>query len=105
MTERDALVAFERATETRDASNQPRKTWEVVGEEWAQINYGTGSERRAAAGEQGTQAATFQVLDNAMTRTTKLSDRINEDGLHWDITSNVPALKDGYRDITAVRAA
>ena len=102
---RDTLITFQRATTTQDDYGEEVSTWGNLGTEWADVNWGRGDERRQAAMEQGSQSATFNVLDNPMTRTVSLKDRIVLDGQNWDITSNVPAKKRGERDITAVRAA
>jgi hypothetical protein len=70
------------------------------------VFYGRGDERRQAAMEQGSQAATFQVLDNSVTRAMTVSDRIVHGGANWDIVgiaADTP--KRGMREFTAVRAA
>lgn len=100
---RDTLVSFERATVVQDDYGEEVSTWAELGQEWAAINWGRGDERRQAAMEQGAQPATFNVLDNSMTRSVTLKDRLTVEGHAWDIESNVPAKKRGERDITAVR--
>ena len=101
---RDQLVSLERATVEQDPYGEEISTWSALGTEWAAINWGRGDERRQAAMEQGSQSATFNVLDNPMTRTVSLKDRIVFDGQSWDITSSVPGKRRGERDITAVRS-
>lgn len=56
----------------------------------AAVFYGTGAERRAAAVESATQAATFNVLADSETRTVRTKDRIIFDGAAWDITAVSP---------------
>ena len=102
---RDQLITLERATTVQDEYGEEASTWTTLGTEWADVNWGRGDERRQAAMEQGSQPATFNVLDNPMTRAVSLKDRIVLDGQNWDIESNVPGKKRGERDITAVRAA
>lgn len=102
---RDTLITLQSATATRDEYNEEVATWADLGTEWAAVNYGRGDERREAAMEQGAVAATFNVLDNAMTRAVALKDRLIADGGTWDITSNVPGKRRGERDITAIKAA
>ena len=102
---RQTLITFQRATVTQDAYGEEIATWQQLGQAWADVNYGRGDERRQAAMEQGQQPATFNVLDNAMTRGVTLKDRILADGQVWDITSSVPGKRRGERDITAVKSA
>lgn len=102
---RETLISFQRAATVQDAYGEEIATWQQLGQAWADVNYGRGDERRQAAMEQGQQPATFNVLDNQMTRGVALKDRILADGQVWDIESNVPGKSRGDRDITAVRAA
>ena len=102
---RETLIEIQGATTTQNQYGEEISAWATLGTEWADVNWGRGDERRQAAMEQGSQPATFNVLDNAMTRAVTLKDRIVLDGQNWDIESNVPGKKRGERDITAVRAA
>ncbi len=70
----------------------------------AQVNYGTGSERREAGHEGASVAATFRVLATAVTKAITPKHAILFDGGRWDVTSNVPWER-RERDITAVRKA
>jgi hypothetical protein len=66
--------------------------------------FGTGQERREAAQESASAAATFRVLGNAVTEGVTVKDRIQFDGSAWDIISNVPIGRPGEgREITAMR--
>ena len=56
----------------------------------AAVYYGTGSERRQAAAESAAQIATFNVLADSETRTVTTGDRIEFNGLGWDITGIAP---------------
>jgi head-tail adaptor len=98
-------IAFERATIGRDAMNAQTETWGEVGKRWAAISFATGQERRTAAQETGSAAATFAVLKDSLTSMLVIRDRIQFDGA-WDIISIVPAgdLNEGI-EITAVRAS
>lgn len=123
---RETEIEFQRATTTQDDYGEEVSTWSTLGTEWADVNWGRGDERRQAAMEQGSQPATFNVLDNPMTRAVSMKNRIiladdlrriaDEGGTPeemadlvnkaaWDITSSVPGKRRGERDITAVRAA
>lgn len=105
--DRDTLIALQRLSFELDEYGEeiPDSTgWADLGTEWAAVNYGRGDERRQAAMEQGEQSATFNVLDNELTRSVTLKDRIVADGQNWGIVSSVPGKKRGERDITAVRS-
>lgn len=98
---RDSLIIVERATKTRNALNEPVENWSEHCQEFAAVYYGNGSEQRAAAQNDATQAATFEVLANDETRSITVLDRIVFDGLIWNVRSNVPIRRDG-RKITAI---
>lgn len=102
---RDQLITIQRATVTTDDYGAEVPTWATHAQEWAAIFYGRGDERRQAAMEQGSQAATFQVLANAATRTVTLKDRIEHDGAVWDIQGISPDTpKRGSIELTATRS-
>lgn len=104
MTERRRpIITLERATVVTDAYGEEVRTWSTLATEYARVHFGRGDERRQAAMEQGSQAATFVVRDNPATRGATLTDRISYDGGLWDIRSNVPGAP-GEREIDAVRA-
>lgn len=89
--ERDQRIRFERATVTRSALGGKAAgsaDWAALGSRWAKLRWGSGAERRAAAVEQATQAATFRVLADSLTRTVTEQDRIvhPQSGLTFDIT-------------------
>jgi head-tail adaptor len=103
---RNRKVTFERHGEPFDDgyTTLPGE-WEPYCTEWAAVTFGTGQERRAAAQEQASNTATFQVLRNSKTAALLPTDRINYEGF-WDITSIVPS-KDWNAgvDVTAVWSA
>jgi len=101
---RDKLVTLQRATTVQDEYFEEIPTWADIGSEWAAVYFGRGSERREAAMEQGSQAATFNVLSNDLTRSVTLKDRIFWEAA-WDITAIAPDTpKRGQIEFTAVRA-
>lgn len=102
---RNQLVTLSRYTATQDDYGEETQTWGPIGTEWAAVFYGRGDERRQAAAEQGQQAANFQMLSNAQTRALTIKDRIELDGVAWDIlgiSPDTPAR--GLIEATAVRA-
>ncbi len=100
---RDTLIQFQRAETEQDEYGEDVCTWSSLGSEWASIIWGRGDERRQAAQESASQAATFQVLDNSVTRALLVTDRIVSDG-DWDITGIAYPIR-GEIELTAVRAA
>jgi len=73
--------------------------------EWAEVTFGTGQERRAAAQEQASVAATFKVLRNSKTAALTVTDRISFDGSFWNIVSVVPSKEfNAGMDVTAIRS-
>lgn len=103
---RDQLVTLERATTTSDGYGEETQTWGTIGQEWAAVHYGRGSERREAAAEHGVQAANFTFLSNPVTRGLTLTDRIQHAGSAWDIEAIAPEMpRRGEIEITAVRSA
>lgn len=101
---RDQLVTLQTYTTTQDEYGEEQPAWSDLGTEWAAVFYGRGDERRQAAAEQGTQAATFQLLANATTRALTLRDRIVLDGVNWDIVGIAP-MERAHIEVTATRSA
>ena len=100
----DRQIVIERAIVTTDDYGGEVSTWVPLCTPWAEINYGRGDERRQAAQESASLAATFRVRANTITSSVRTKDRIVFGGVAWDITSNAPWRRDA-RDITATRAA
>jgi len=103
---RDKRIVFERSTTTENEYGEEIEAWAPAFERWAQVWMGKGSERREAAMEQGSQAATFAVLADNGTRSTTLKDRIVYDGSVWDIEGIAPDTPTrGEIEFTAVRGS
>lgn len=100
---RDQLITLQRYTVTLDPVGEEVRTWEAFGTEWVAVFYGRGDERRQAAMEQGSQAATFQMLVNLTTLGLTIRDRIIHDGAAWDIQGIAPMDRQ-HIEATAVRA-
>jgi head-tail adaptor len=101
---RDDLITIQRATTITDPYGEEIEQWGALGQEWAQVFYGTGNERRVAAAEQGEQSATFLVLSNSTTAAVGVKDRIVAGASNWDIRGISPdSPKRGYIEFTAVR--
>ena len=103
---RNRKIVFQRGIPTEDQYGGEILTWQDFCTEWAAVIFGTGQERRAAAQEQATLPATFQVLRNSKTATLTPKDRILFDGVVWGITSAVPSKEfNAGIDVTAIRSA
>lgn len=98
----DKLIVVERGTVTTDGYGGEVIEWSPYCTEPASVTYGKGSERREAAQQSATIAATFRIRSNPTTNAITVTDRIAFDGGTWDVSSNVPYLREG-RDITAIR--
>lgn len=87
----DRRIAFERSTTSRSGlGTVSASSWAEIGERWAKVLFGTGAERREAATEGSTQAATFRVRADDLTTTITAKDRIAYAGRSWDITGIAP---------------
>ena len=100
---RTESIGFERAETTRGPSGQQREEWVAFAGAKASIYWGSGSERRQAAQEAGSQAASFVVLATSRMRGVSIRDRITYGGASWDILSIVPRGRDEI-EFNAVRA-
>lgn len=100
---RDRLITIERDTGTsEDTFGAITSGWTSYATAWAEVIYGTGTERRESASEGTDQPATFRVLAETETLAVTTADRISFDGSIWDI-HNVSRLgRDGV-EYTAMR--
>lgn len=88
---RNELVSFERPIARKSAmGSEPSSDFDKICEEYVQVRYGTGAERRAAGAEGASQAATFIALDNSLTRLVTERDTIWAAERRWNITSIAP---------------
>ena len=97
-------IQIEGRSVTDDGLGGDVEAWEEIGEEYAAVYYGTGGEQREAAQRGGSQAASFEVLSNSLTRALTVADhRIIYGGGTWDINAvHDLGMNVGVR-ITAVR--
>jgi head-tail adaptor len=104
--QRDSLVTFQRGTPTGDDYGGETISWATLTTAYARVRYGTGQERREAAQERASQAATFECDWNPTLDGVAVNDRlfINEKPTEfWDIISPSPL---GHNEIhfAAVRS-
>lgn len=102
--QRPTLITIQRGTPTGDDYGGETISWATLTTAYARIRYGTGQERREAAQENASQAATFECEWSATLAGVIVTDRISFDGDFWDITSKAPL---GHKEIhfTAIRSA
>lgn len=98
---RDRIIAIERAAVVLDDYGQEVSTWAPYDRAWAQVIFGTGQERREAAQENASLAATFRVPFSLRLNEVAPKDRIWFNDYYWDVVSNVPLGRDGL-EISAV---
>lgn len=101
---RESLITVQTGTATTDDYGGEITTWGELTQAWARIRYGTGQERREAAQERMSQAATFECEWTSTLAAVGTTARITFDGDNWDIISKAPL---GHREIhfAAVRTA
>lgn len=101
---RDDLISFYTpGTATENAFGEPIPGAPVlICDAWAKVFYSTGSERRDAAQEGASQAATFNALTSTAARSVTVGAYIQFDGFAWDIVSIAPMGRSEI-EFTAVR--
>lgn len=87
--ERPHLVSIQQAISATDDYGGETKTWHEVGTAYALVLYGTGQERREAAQDNATQAATFNFDWNSMVAGILPTDRLYCFDTVWDVASAV----------------
>ncbi len=105
--QREFLITIQRGTPTSDDYGGETQSWATLTTAYARIRYGTGQERREAAQERASQAATFECDWNSALAGVLVNDRlyVNETpDQFWDIISSAPL---GHHEIhfAAVRSA
>lgn len=102
---RNRRVTLQRFTATESEMGGDVEAWTDYTTAFARVLHGSGQERREAAQESASVAATFYVLRNPLTAALNPKDRIVWGG-NWDIVSAVPSLQFNREiEITAIRAA
>lgn len=87
--QRPHLVEIQRATILEDDYNGETKTWHPLATGWARIRYGDGQERREAAQENASVAATFEFDWSPEVAATRPTDRLYCFDTVWDVSSAV----------------
>jgi head-tail adaptor len=100
--ERPHLVTIQRAVTVTDDYGGESKTWHELATGYARLSYGTGQERREAAQENASQAATFEFDWSPTIAAVKPSDRLYCFDTVWDVASAVTIGANEEVHITAV---
>jgi head-tail adaptor len=87
--DRPHLVSVQRASVTVDTYGNETPGWGALTTAWARVRYGTGQERREAAQERASQAATFEFDWNPTLAALTPKDRLVVFETAWDIASAV----------------
>lgn len=87
--QRPHLVRIQRATTVVDDYGGETLTWYDYATAWAQVLYGTGQERREAAQENASQAATFDFDYNPDVAAIRPTWRLYCFDTVWDVSSAV----------------
>jgi head-tail adaptor len=88
--DRSYRVIFQRAMTIDDDYGQPIETWADYVVATSRVRFGTAQEKREAAQESASQAATFECLRSTKVDGVTLLDRISFDGSYWDLTERAP---------------
>lgn len=102
-----ARIEFQRVVTARSALGvKAQVAWGSLGFARAKVRWGTSAERRTAAVEEASQAATFRCRSTVRTRGVTIEDRIEFAGRTYDVTG-VAAIEDTPREIefTAVASS
>lgn len=100
--ERSQLVRIQRAVTAADDYGGESKTWHDLGTAWAAVRYGTGQERREAAQENASQAATFDFDYSPQTAGIRPTDRLYCFDTVWDVASAVVIRANEAVHVTAI---
>lgn len=87
---------------TDDGYNPIPGAWSTIATAWARVRYGTGAERREAAQENATQAATFEFDWSPETAAIRPTDRLVCFDTAWDVASAVTVGANAEVHVTAV---
>lgn len=87
--ERPHLVRIQQASISSGGLGGETRTWSDIGTAFAMVTYGAGQERREAAQENASVAATFDFDWSPMTAAIRPIDRLYCFGTKWDVASAV----------------
>lgn len=101
---RDRLITFKQATTTTNDYGEEIPSGETtLATAWARVKFGPAGEKREAAQEGASQAATFEVDPSAALLAVPMTAFIEYDGSEWDLTEKADLDRQTIR-FTAVRS-
>lgn len=100
--ERPHYVLIQRAVTSADDYGGETKTWHTQATGYAAVRYGTGQERREAAQENASQAATFEFDWSPTLSAVQPTDRLYCFDTVWDVASAVVVGANRDVHITAI---
>lgn len=86
-------IAFVRAAVTTDEYNASVENWAsptTLVTVTAQVTFGTAQEKREAAQQSASQAASFECLRSPTLDAVTMKDRVSFDGSQWNLTERAP---------------
>lgn len=86
---RPVYVRIQRSTVVTDDYGGETPTWHDLATAWAAVRYGTGQERRQAAQENASLAATFEFDWSPGLAAVQPTDRLYAFDTVWDVASAV----------------
>lgn len=100
--QRPHLVHIQEAVTVTGTLGGETKTWSDSGTAWAEVLYGSGQERREAAQENATQAATFIFDWSPQVAAIQPTWRLYCFDIAWDVASAVTVGANKEVHVTAV---
>lgn len=103
--DRYCQITFLAAATTTNEYNETVEDWAApvtLATRTANVRFGTAQEKREAAQEAASQAASFECVRSAALEAIPMTARIGFDGSQWDITERAPLDRQKIR-FTGVR--
>lgn len=99
---RPHLVSIQAAVIVRGGLGGETKTWHEIGTAWAAVRYGPGQERREAAQQNASVAATFEFDWSPATAAIVPTNRLFCFNTVWDVASAVVIGANNAVHVTAI---
>lgn len=100
--ERPHLVIVQQAVTVTDDYGGETKTWHEIARAYARVRYGAGQERREAAQESASIAATFEFDWAPVLAAMRPTDRLYCFDTVWDVASAVTIGENSDVHVTAI---
>lgn len=101
--QRNVLIVIQRqGAETDDGYTKQPGAWAEYARAWARIRYGTAAERREAAQDRASRAATFECDWSSVLAGVRSTDRLIAFEIAWDVSDAAVIGNNREVHITAV---